>query len=320
MTTPVFVPPSPLQTAVLFLVFNRPDTTKQVFEAIRLAKPPRLYVAADGAREGKPGEAERVELVRRIATEVDWPCEVKTLFRDKNLGCKYAVSSAVTWFFENEEQGIILEDDCLPAQSFFWYCEELLNKYKDHESIYLISGDARGPEAIGMQEDYGFCKYPLIWGWASWGRAWSKYDVSLSDWGGVSKENIINNFTDHGPTRKFWLKTFSDVRSGKIDTWDYQFVYTLCANQGKCIVPKFNLISNVGFGNNATHTFDVASQDANRKTVDLRLPLNHNPSLGDEININRYFDKNLFFQITIFGRVAKKIRDYLSLRLVQSGR
>ena len=117
----VFVPPSPLQTAVLFLVFNRPDTTKRVFEAIRQAKPPRLYVASDGPREGKLGEVERVKAVRAIATAVDWPCEVEILFRDKNLGCKHAVSSALTWFFENEEQGIILEDDCLPSQSFFWY-------------------------------------------------------------------------------------------------------------------------------------------------------------------------------------------------------
>ena len=318
MTTQVFVPPSRLQTAVLFLVFNRPDTTNQVFEAIRQAKPPRLYVAADGAREGNRGEAERVELVRRIATEVNWPCEIKTLFRDKNLGCKYAVSSAISWFFENEEQGIILEDDCLPSQSFFWYCEELLNKYKDDESIYLISGDARGSEAVGIQGDYGFCKYPLIWGWASWERAWSKYDVSLSDWSRASKKNTINSFTDHGPTRKFWFKTFSDVRSGKIDTWDYQLVYTLCVNQGKCIVPKFNLISNIGFGNNATHTFDIASQDANRKKVDLRLPLNHNFSTGDEININIYFDKNLFFQKTLVERVVKKMRNYFKLRIDRS--
>ncbi len=315
MTTQVFVPPSPLQTAVLFLVFNRPDTTKQVFEAIRQARPSRLYVAADGAREGKPGEAELVEQVRQIATEVDWPCEVKTFFRDKNLGCKYAVSSAISWFFENEEQGIILEDDCLPVQSFFWYCEELLNKYKDDENIYLISGDARGSEAIGMQGDYGFCKYPLIWGWASWSHAWSKYDVSLSDWQRVSKESVINNFTDHGPAKKFWFKTFSEVCSGNIDTWDYQLVYTLCINQGKCIVPKLNLISNIGFGNNATHTFDIASKDFNRKTFDLRLPLNHNPSSGDEVNINRYFDKNLFFQMTIFERVVKKIGDYFRLSL-----
>ena len=127
-----FTPPHPLNTAVLFLVFNRLDTTKQVFEAIQQAKPPRLYVAADGARELKEGEAEIVKAVREFVIQnIDWECEVKTLFREQNHGCKMAVSGAIDWFFANEEKGIILEDDCLPSQSFFWFCEELLYKYKD---------------------------------------------------------------------------------------------------------------------------------------------------------------------------------------------
>jgi GT2 family glycosyltransferase len=126
-----FTPPHPLKTAVLFLIFNRPDTTKQVFAAIRKAKPPKLYVAADGPRADNPGEAEKVEQVRLIATNIDWDCELKTLFRDENLGCGKGVSSAITWFFENEGEGIILEDDCLPSQSFFWYCEELLERYRE---------------------------------------------------------------------------------------------------------------------------------------------------------------------------------------------
>ncbi|MFP4332877.1 MAG: hypothetical protein ACLFQJ_06210, partial [Campylobacterales bacterium] len=136
-----FTPPHPLKTAVLFLVFNRLDTTKQVFEAIRQAKPPRLYVAADGAREAKEGEDQKVKAIREyILQHIDWDCEVKTLFREKNLGCKIAVSSAITWFFENEEMGIILEDDCLPSQSFFWFCEELLERYKDDMRIMMVSG------------------------------------------------------------------------------------------------------------------------------------------------------------------------------------
>ena len=136
-----FTPQHPLKTAVLFLIFNRPDTTKQVFEAIRKSKPPRLYVAADGPRTDKSGEAEKVEQVRRIAMQVDWNCEVKTLFREENLGCGKAVSSAITWFFKNEEEGIILEDDCLPNQSFFWFCEELLERYRDDMRIMAVSGD-----------------------------------------------------------------------------------------------------------------------------------------------------------------------------------
>jgi len=136
-----FTPPKPLETAVLFLVFNRLDTTKQVFEAIKKAKPPRLYIAADGARKNIDNEDKIVQDIRNyLISNIDWECEVKTLFREKNLGCKYAVSGAIDWFFENKEMGIILEDDCLPSQSFFWFCEELLNKYKDDKRIFLISG------------------------------------------------------------------------------------------------------------------------------------------------------------------------------------
>ena len=193
--TSSFTPPAPLQTAVLFLVFNRPDTTAQVFEAIRQAKPPRLYVAADGPREGREGEVERVDKVREISMAVDWPCEVKTLFREKNLGCKYAVSSAITWFFEQEEQGIILEDDCLPSQSFFWFCEELLNEYMYDQRIWQICGFS--PLVNKIKESYYLSKYSPIWGWASWRRAWSAYDAEISSWPIVKNSEILRAFCDN---------------------------------------------------------------------------------------------------------------------------
>ena len=142
MNNKVLVAPEPLKSPVLFLVFNRPDTTRRVLEAIRQAQPSQLFIAADGPREGKSGEAEKCADVRRIVNEgIDWDCEVKTLFRDKNLGCKVAVSRAIDWFFEHVEEGIILEDDCLPHPTFFRFCEELLNKYRDDERIGQISGD-----------------------------------------------------------------------------------------------------------------------------------------------------------------------------------
>ena len=156
-----------LETPVLFLVFNRPDTTAQVFEAIRQAKPPRLYVASDGAREDKEGELEKVKQVREIVSQVDWNCEVKTLFRDKNLGCKIAVSSAIDWFFEQEEMGIILEDDCLPHPTFFRFCQELLERYRDDERIGMISGNNFQFGRKCTDYSYYFSMYSHIWGWAS---------------------------------------------------------------------------------------------------------------------------------------------------------
>ena len=160
-----FVPPHPLNTAVLFLIFNRLDTTKQVFEAIRQAKPPRLYIAADGARSSREGEAEKVQAVREyIIQNIDWECEVKTLFREQNLGCKYAVSGAIDWFFENEEMGIILEDDCLPSQSFFWFCEELLERYKDDMRVWHIGGSNFQNGIKRGDGDYYFSKYNTFFG------------------------------------------------------------------------------------------------------------------------------------------------------------
>lgn len=162
-----------MRSPVLFLVFNRPDVTQRVFDAIRQARPPKLYVAADGPRKDKAGEAERCKAVQNIVSMVDWPCEINKLIRDENLGCKIAVSGAIDWFFRQEPEGIILEDDCLPHPDFFLYCDELLEKYRDDERVGLISGtalgDIRAKNFISGDEDFIFNRYPSIWGWASCG-------------------------------------------------------------------------------------------------------------------------------------------------------
>ena len=252
-----FIPPKPLETAVLFLVFNRLDTTKQVFEAIRKAKPPRLYIAADGPRETKEGEKEKVEKVRQYVLEnIDWNCEVKTLFRKKNLGCKIAVSSAITWFFENEEQGIILEDDCLPSQSFFWYCEELLNKYKDDMRIWHISGNNFH---FGWQRDKDYSYYfggiyGSIWGWATWRSRWKYYDVEMKDYNELKTKKYLENCYDGSIAVKHRIREFESIKNG-LDTWDFQWVYCRWKNNGLTIIPNINLVKNLGFGKEATYSF-----------------------------------------------------------------
>lgn len=302
-----FSPPKPLNTAVLFMVFNRLDTTKQVFDSIIKAKPPRLYIASDGAREYKKGETEKVQAIRQyIMHNINWDCEVKTLFRDQNLGCKYAVSGAIKWFFENEEQGIILEDDCLPSQSFFWYCEELLEMYKNDQTVFLVSGDARGPEKIKMKEDYSFCKYPMIWGWASWSRVWKSYDPEINDWP-ISQNWLISSISSYKPTRDFWQKIFNQMFNKEIDTWDYQFSYLLLKNKSRCIVPRVNLITNLGFGIDATHTINAESDSANRKRYELSFPLNHSFNSNSETKLNDFYDRNEFFTKHVLIRFINKL-------------
>jgi hypothetical protein len=248
------MPQAPLDTAVLFLVFNRPETTKQVFEAIRHAKPPRLYVAADGPRANREGEAERATQVREIATAVDWLCEVKTLFRDENLGCKQAVSSGIDWFFENEEQGIILEDDCLPHPDFFIFCETLLNRYSSDERVWVVTGDNFQDGLYRGDGSYYFSRYNHVWGWASWRRVWLKRDMELKFWPEWRKSVEWKTWLPNKAERQYWSKIFDRMYRNEIDTWDYPWTASVWFHGGLTATPNVNLVSNIGFGQDATHT------------------------------------------------------------------
>jgi len=237
-----------LQTPVLLVVFNRPDTTQRVFDAIREQKPKYLYVAADGPRKNKPGEAEVCQQVRDIIKQVDWDCEVKTLFHEQNLGCKMAEASAFTWFFENVEQGIILEDDTLPNPTFFRYCEELLEKYKDDTRIGHISGNNFLPDVIekGLSYDYG--SRPYAWGWAGWRRAWRNYDVDFPFWETQKNKRSI---LFHNKREKIYYSSFipdTIYNRNGINTWDTQWIFALRLQNQLCIYPSINLVENIGAG------------------------------------------------------------------------
>lgn len=302
-----FVPHSALNTAVLFLVFNRFELTAKVFKTIQKARPPRLYIASDGFRENVVGEKENVDNIRKFLIEnINWDCEVFTLFREKNLGCKNAVSGAITWFFKNEEMGIILEDDCIPSKSFFWYCEELLDRYKDSKDVYFISGCGEPQLANEMNSDYSFTQYCFVWGWASWRRVWDKYDVDILDWE-KNKKNLISNISDSTNTQRYWKRAFQQVYDSKMDTWDYQLSYLILKNSGKCIIPRINLVSNIGFGENATHTMNKDDNFANRMTSNFKFPIKHPDKKIIDIDIDKYFDQNLFTKKRIIYRVIRKL-------------
>ena len=205
-----------LNTPVLFLIFNRPDTTQLVFDAIRQAKPSQLYVAADGPRENKPGETEKCEQTRRIIGTVDWDCEVATLFRENNLGCKQAVSSAIDWFFSNAEEGIILEDDCFPSHSFFIYCQELLEYYRYDTRIMQICGLNVLREWNRNGYGYYYSNYGPVWGWASWRRAWKYYDVHMELWPEIREKRLYEDFCQNSDEAKFRVELYDRVYNCKI--------------------------------------------------------------------------------------------------------
>jgi len=259
-----------LNTPVLFLIFNRPDTTKRVFESIREAKPPRLYIAADGARKDRIGEAELCEQTREITNNVDWKCEVKTLFRAENLGCKNAVSSAINWFFENEEEGIILEDDCLPNQSFFVFCQELLNYYRSDERVMHIGGTNFLDGKIIGDASYYFSNIHHIWGWATWRRAWKYYDIEMKGYDNFIDNRKLKKLYPELSYQQLWKDMFGKIKNGELNTWDYQWTLSIWENDGLGIIPNQNLISNIGFSYQATHTNESNNSNlANRITTEI---------------------------------------------------
>jgi hypothetical protein len=300
-----FVPRSPLNTPVLFLIFNRPDITQKVFNAIKKAKPKQLFMAADGPREGKEGEKEKCEQARKVIEQIDWDCEVKTLFRDKNLGCKVAESSAFDWFFENVKEGIMLEDDCLPDQSFFWFCQELLEYYRNDTRIMHISGNNFQFGRVRGEGSYYFSKYPHIWGWATWRRAWKHYDVNMKNLEEFEKEAQINNVFNIKQQQKYWRKIFQSVYDGKIDTWDYQWAYTCFINNGLCVTPNINLVSNIGFGLDSTHTKDKDNIFSEMKVEEINEIIHPNFILADQ-EADFFTSKLCFKDRNIFKRVSHK--------------
>ena len=298
-----------LTTSVLFLVFNRPETTIQVFETIRQAKPPRLYVAADGAREDKEGELEKVKQVREIVNQVDWDCEVKTLFRDKNLGCKIAISSAIDWFFEQEEMGIILEDDCLPHPTFFRFCEELLEKYRDDERIAMISGNNFQFGRKRTNYSYYFSRYPHIWGWASWRRAWKNYDVDMKIWSEIRNGNWLQDLFKDKKSVQYWVNIFEKTYQGKINSWGYRWTFSCWIQNALTVIPNVNLVSNIGFGMDATHT-KATTKLSNISTSPIEFPLKHPNFIIRDTLADDFTQRNIF-ELSIITRAKMKATEFL---------
>ncbi len=276
-----------LNTPVALLIFNRPDTTERVFNAIAKARPPKFLVVADGPRPQREGEAELCAQTRAIINRVDWDCEVITEFADSNMGCKHRVASGIDWIFEQVEEAIILEDDCLPDPSFFRYCEEMLTRYRDNERVGMVSG---GNLQFGRQRgtgSYYFSKYTHIWGWASWRRAWKHYDRDLTLWPAFRDEGLLTQLFETSGEQEYWRNSFQWVHEGSLDTWDVSWTFTAITHGLLQVVPNVNLISNIGFGANATHTH-VVGVHANMPTQPIEFPLIHPTFVLADIEADRY--------------------------------
>lgn len=281
-----------LTTPIAFLIFNRPETTKRVFESIRAARPARLLIVADGPRPHREGEVEKVAATRQIVSQIDWPCEVATNFSETNLGCKQRVASGLTWAFQQSESLIILEDDCVPHPSFFGYCEQLLERYADDERVMMISGDNFQP-AQRTPNSYYFSRWSHIWGWASWRRAWDHFDVEVASWPETKFDRELRSVFGCDAEYEHWCGVLDRQHAGEIDTWDFPWQYACWKQRGLTVLPETNLISNIGFGNDATHTTDSLSRLANLPTAEIG-PLRHPSEVAANEEADRHTWENIF--------------------------
>lgn len=288
-----------MNTPVVLLVFNRPDHTEQVFDRIRQAKPSKLFIVADAPRPNRPGEAQRCEAVKAILDRVDWDCTVYKNYAETHLGCKQRISSGLHWVFEQVEDAIILEDDCLPDLSFFSFCESLLDRYRHDSRVMMISGNNFQFDRPRSTYDYYFSRYTLIWGWATWRRAWQKFDGTMQHWKHLRDHHWLDSFLDDARSVRYWTGLFDSVEQGEFDTWDVAWTYSCWTQNGLSIVPSHNLVSNIGFDPFANNTIDISSRFNHTPTQPIQLPLRHPPLMIRNANADRYSQRTQFYRSSI---------------------
>jgi len=280
-----------LTTPIAYIIFNRPRHTRRSFEAIRAQRPGKLFIIADGPRRSHPSDAALCEEVRNIVAQVDWPCEVLHNYADDNLGCKQRVATGLDWVFSQVEEAIILEDDCLPHPDFFTFCKKLLEYYRDDERVWVITGNNFQNGRKRGRAAYYFSKYNHVWGWATWRRAWQKNDLSLSFW---PEWKHSAAWAKHAPVkaeRRYWSDIFDRMYRNEIDTWDYPWSASVWYHGGLAATPNVNLVTNIGFGPDGTHT--VANSDQEGQPVFPLGPLTHPATVEQDRNADRYVFDNI---------------------------
>jgi len=300
-----------LESPLVFIIFNRPETTLQVWARIRAAKPSRLFLISDGPRKGHSADLERCATVRGIVDCVDWPCRVSRDYSEVNMGNAVRVSSGLNWVFSQVEEAIILEDDCLPDASFFPFCAELLARYRHETRVVQIAGCSFQPQVFAGKDSYFFSRYTHSWGWATWRRAWQLYDHSMRTWhesrGGDWLPKLIANPAE----RRIWEECFDATLAGRVNTWDYRWTFSIWRQQGLSILPYRNLISNIGFGSDATHT-RRSSPFAALGLSPMPFPLVHPDSFDRDESADALTSRLVFTPPGWPVRIRRKLKQWLS--------
>lgn len=304
---------------IILLIFKRPELTKKVFSKIRTVKPKQLFIIADGPRNS--GEQYLCKQTRAITEQVDWDCEVYRNYADSNLGCRKRISSGISWAFKYVKEAIILEDDCLPDVSFFSYCENLLNHYRHDERVMAISGDNFQDGRWRGDGSYYFSYYPHCWGWATWKRAWIRYDDNLSKWQEFKQANLLGSLFVNHQEVQYWTSIFDQLKSqNKPDSWAYRWAYSCWINSGLTILPNVNLVRNVGFGDASTNTHDPKNPFANLPAKTITKEIRH-PSfivrdhVADSYTFEHMFNRKSFNLVSrTLIKLAKSAENLIQTR------
>jgi hypothetical protein len=304
-----------LKTPVIFLVFNRPSTTSRVFEVIRRARPAKLLVIADGPRSDRPGEVELCNEARKLATHVDWPCDLSTRFSIENLGCRLNVSSGLDWAFDQIEKGIILEDDCLPDPTFFPFCEELLERYRDNPSIAQISGSNFQQGIRRTEFSYYFSRHAHCWGWATWRRSWRHNDLGMAAWPQLREQRWLDRYLCDSKAAFYWRKIFDDSYKNdrnSLNSWAVPWTFSCWARGALSINPEVNLVLNIGHSATGTHTKRGAA--VNRTPVgSIQFPLRHPSRVEWDVDADRFTEQSFYYGQNLLERLFWTLRVPLSL-------
>lgn len=298
--------PNSCPTPVAFLIFNRPQHTLRVFEEIRAARPKQLLVVADGPRAERAGEEERCAQTRAIIEEVDWPCDVLKDFAPRNMGCAKRVSSGLDWVFAQVDRAIVLEDDCIPDASFFPFATELLDRYCDDQRIFHICGHNFQLGRKRTEYSYYFSRYSQAWGWASWRRAWAQYDFEMKVWPSMRDGGCLEDIFENPVEAQYWKTILQATFEGQYNTWDYQWFLTIWRNHGLTIVPERNMITNVGFDSDATHTGAVTEVSFLQREA-TEFPLRHPDWMVRNRRADEFSRRMLYSFPTFFQRVRRKL-------------
>lgn len=283
----------PFHTPILIIAWRRPSHTQELINCLRKVKPTCIYIACDGPNQSRQGEEEKVAKTRSVLDSINWNCDIHKLYHSGNQGCFYGVTSAINWFFSQIDYGIILEDDCIPHLDFFPFCEELLSAYRFDSRVWAISGNNFQNGKWTGKADYYFSKYFHCWGWATWRRAWEQYDGHIDSFKLLDKSEAFRNLFGSRIEAEYWIKCFNSITSEDIPTtWDHQFFYAMLINNALSIMPNRNLVSNIGFGIDATHCAQADIQYlADRRGLKLAI---HPQYIKPDLDADLYTFKNTF--------------------------